>query len=76
VHRAGEIQLTSLALGSEACNVTRKVRGRTLRSEQWRGESSRASHVKLATAAASCQTSQGNELVSSRCGHLDSRRNV
>lgn len=71
VHRTREVQLTSLALGSEACNVTWKVRSRALRGKQRRGEGSRTSHVKLATAATSCQTSQGNELVSSRCGHVD-----
>jgi hypothetical protein len=76
VHGAREFQLASLALGSEACNVTGKVGDRTLSSEQWRGEGSRASHVKLATAATSCQTSQSDELVSSRCGHVGGSREM
>jgi hypothetical protein len=76
VHGARELQLASLALGSEACNVTWKVRHRALSSEQWRGEGSRAGHVKLATAATSCQTPQGDELISSRCGHVGGVREV
>jgi len=76
VHGAREVQLASLALGPETCNVTWKVRSRALRGEQWRGEGGRTSHVKLATAATSCQASQSNELVSSRCGHIDGSREV
>jgi hypothetical protein len=54
VHGARKVQLASLALGSETCNVTGKVGDRTLSSEQWRGEGSRAGHVKLAAAATTC----------------------